>query len=85
MNTTTLMYTEASVIVREGWEILVETLGLQKATQFVILLERGKGDSIQEIVDYWGNANINEIYNQVQAWKTKQSSISRSIQQPIRV
>lgn len=81
MNTTTIMYTEANVIVREGWKILVEALGLQKATQFVILLERGKGDSIQEIADYWGSASIDEIYHQVQAWKTKQSSISHSFQQ----
>ncbi len=85
MNTTTLMYTEANAIVREGWKILVETLGLQKATQFVLLLERGKGDSIQEIADYWGNASIDEIYHQVQVWKTQQSATSRSIQQPVGV
>jgi len=83
MNTTSMMYTEANAIVREGWKILVETLGLQKATQFVILLERGKGDSIQEIADYWGKASIDEIYNQVRAWKIEQSSISHSIQQSV--
>ncbi len=58
-------------VVQEGWEILVEKLGLEKATQFVILLERGKGDSVQEINDYWGDASIDEIHNKVLAWKTR--------------
>jgi hypothetical protein len=59
-------------VVEEGWKILVEKLGLQKATQFVILLERGKGDSVQEINDYWGDTSIDEIHNQVMAWKARQ-------------
>ena len=61
-----------SNIIQEGWKILVEKLGLQKATQFVILLERGKGDSVQEINDYWGDASIDEIHNEVMAWKSTQ-------------
>lgn len=69
MSTTPLV---DSSVVQEGWKILVEKLGLQKATQFVILLERGKGDSIQEINDYWGDASIEEIHNQVMDWKTRQ-------------
>ena len=62
-----------SDIVQEGWKVLVAKLGLQKATQFVVLLERGKGDSVKEINDYWGNASIDEIYNQVSSWKVSQS------------
>lgn len=58
-------------IIEEGWKILVEKLGLHKATQFVILLERGKGDSVQEISDYWGNASIDEIHDKVTSWKTE--------------
>ena len=69
MNTTTI----ESDIVQEGWKVLVAKLGLQKATQFVVLLERGKGDSVQEINDYWGSISIDEIYNRVADWKTKQS------------
>jgi len=61
--------TEANAVIREGWKVLVEQMGLQKATQFVVLLERGKGDTIKEIADYWGDANIEEIYDQVMAWK----------------
>lgn len=57
-------------VVEEGWRVLVEQLGIQKATQFVMLLERGKGDSVQEINDYWGDTSIDEIHDQVTAWKT---------------
>ena len=67
MTTTTM---EANV-VQEGWNILVERLGLHKATQFVVLLERGKGDSVKEIADYWGNAGIEEIHQRVTDWKNK--------------
>ena len=59
-------------VVEEGWKVLVERLGIQKATQFVILMERGKGDSIQEIKDYWGDAGIGEIHDRVIEWKTGQ-------------
>jgi len=47
-------------------------LGIQEATQFVVLLERGRGDSVKEIADYWGQTSIDEIYAQVMAWKTRQ-------------
>jgi hypothetical protein len=63
--------TDTVAIIREGWNLLVEQLGLEKATQFVVLIERGKGDSVQEIADYWGNASIEEIHNQVIMWKAK--------------
>jgi len=66
--------TDTVAIIREGWNLLVEQLGLEKATQFVVLIERGKGDSVQEIADYWGNASIEEIHNQVLMWKAKRKS-----------
>lgn len=69
MSTTTLIDPH---LVEEGWKVLVEQLGIQKATQFVILLERGKGDSVQEINDHWGDTSIDEIHHQVTAWKTGQ-------------
>lgn len=69
MNTTTI----EKDIVQEGWKVLVAKLGLQKATQFVVLLERGKGDSVKEIGDYWGNADIDEIYNRIANWKANKA------------
>ena len=65
---------ETNRLTRQGWQVLVEQLGLQKATQFVVLLERGKGDSVQEIIDYWGDASIDEIHGQVMAWKVKRQA-----------
>ncbi len=74
MSATTVLNAEASGIVREGWKILVEKLGIKRATQFVVLLERGKGDSVKEIVDYWADASIDEIHNRVANWKATQAS-----------
>ena len=45
---------------------------IQKATRFVLLLERGQGDSVEEIAQYWGDRSINEIHHQVMMWKTQQ-------------
>lgn len=65
-------------VVREGWEILVKNLGLLKATQFVVLLERGKGDSVKEIAEYWGDATVDEIYDRVMEWKAKKQQNPKS-------
>ena len=66
-STTTAIDEDA--LVQEGWKTLVQRLGLQKATRFVVLLERGKGDSVKEISDYWGDSTLEEIHNQITAWK----------------
>ena len=71
MSTTAALYADAESIIREGWDILVDKLGIQNATQFIVLLERGKGDSVKEIAEYWGDANIEEIHNRVLEWKAK--------------
>lgn len=72
MNTTTAIPIDETAIIREGWKTLVAKLGIQKATQFVLLLERGKGDSVKEIAEYWGDASIDEIYDKVIDWKGRQ-------------
>jgi len=72
MSTLVQNYVDTAAVVREGWEILVKNLGLLKATQFVVLLERGKGDSVKEIAEYWGDATVDEIYDRVMEWKAKQ-------------
>jgi len=40
-----------------------------KAIQFVVLLERGKGDSVAEIKEYWGESSIDEIHARIMQWK----------------
>jgi hypothetical protein len=69
MSTSTAIQNEPSNLLREGWELLVKHLGLAQAIQFVVLLERGKGDSIAEIKEYWGEASIDEIHQRIMQWK----------------
>ena len=70
----TAVIAEANAVIREGWQVLVEQLGLLKATQFVVLLERGQGDSVQEIAAYWGDSSIDDIHSQVLAWKKERQA-----------
>jgi len=78
MNTAVQNYADTTTVVREGWEILVKHLGLLKATQFVVSLERGKGDSVKEIAEYWGDATVDEIYDRVMKWKAKKQQNPKS-------
>ena len=71
MSTAAVLEANAGDILREGWSALVDTLGIQKATRFVVLLERGKGDSVQEIAQYWGDSSIDEIHRQVSEWASR--------------
>ena len=63
------MPNETTDLMRKGWQVLVEYLGLPQALQFVVLLERGKGDSVKEIKEYWGDASIDEAYARILQWK----------------
>jgi len=78
MNVATLS-TEPEVILRDGWKVLVGTLGLQKATQFIVLLERGKGDTIEDIIAYWGDMSIEDIHNRIVAWRKKRKQSANAI------
>ena len=60
---------KSASLLREGWSLLVDRLGIQKATQFVILLERGKGDTVEEIIRYWGEKDIDDIHADVMSLK----------------
>jgi hypothetical protein len=73
MNTSSVLPSELADLVREGWELLVKHLGLPRAIQFVILLERGKGDSVEEIKEYWGEASIDEIHARIMQWKEQRA------------
>ena len=70
MNATTTLNPEAMLLLREGWRLLIEQLGLTKATQFVMLIERGQGDSVREMTEYWGDMTIEDIHHRVIQWKT---------------
>ncbi len=72
-DTAAVLEADAGDLVREGWKALVDKLGLLKATQFVVLLERGKGDTVEEIAQYWGNSNIDQIHERVSEWASSRS------------
>jgi len=40
--------------------------------QFIVSLERGKGDSVRVITEYWEDASVEEIHNQIMEWKAEQ-------------
>lgn len=56
-------------LIRKGWEILVQQMGISQATRFVVALERGEGDTILDVEKYWGNATVHEIHEQIMAAK----------------
>jgi len=58
-------------IIREGWEILVQQLGIDQATRFVVALERGEGDSILEIDKFWGDASVDDMHKRITDAKTR--------------
>ena len=57
--------TSADEIVKRGWDILVENLGITDATRFIVSFERGKGDSVQEIKKFWEDKRIEDIHAEI--------------------
>ena len=57
-------------IIREGWETLVKTMGVDKATRFVVAFERGEGDTVKEIKRFWRGKSLDEIYRTVNRRKS---------------
>ena len=79
MSTSTTLSNETTDLLRKGWKVLVEQLGLPQATQFVVLLERGKGDSVAEIKEAWGDASIDEIHARIMQWKNSAGTPSPTL------
>lgn len=70
MNTNAYALPNASPeLIRKGWEILVQQLGLSQATRFIVALERGEGDTIVDVEKYWGAASVRDIHEQIMAAK----------------
>jgi hypothetical protein len=45
-------------LIEEGWDALVERLGIAEATRFVMLLDRRTGGAAQHLRALWSNPNI---------------------------
>jgi len=58
-------------LIKEGWNILVQQLGLNQATRFVVALERGEGDTILDVERYWSDASVQNIHRQIMRAKAK--------------
>jgi hypothetical protein len=56
---------ESLRIVVLGWEALVEKLGYADATRFVMLLDKGSGDSVQYFRDLWEGKTAEDIYREM--------------------
>ncbi|ETR73047.1 MAG: hypothetical protein OMM_07180 [Candidatus Magnetoglobus multicellularis str. Araruama] len=69
MNATAAINPESISLLREGWRLLIAQLGIQKATKFIVLIERGQGDTVNEIANYWRDLSIDDIHRKVIDWK----------------
>ncbi|MBI4789413.1 MAG: hypothetical protein HY782_20480 [Chloroflexi bacterium] len=52
-------------LVSRGWDALVEKLGYADATRFVMLLDKGSGDSVKYFRDLWKDTSAEEIYRKM--------------------
>ncbi len=76
MSAVTTLPDETADLLRKGWKVLVEQLGLPQATKFVVLLERGQGDTVAEIKEYWGDTSIDDIHARIMQWKTPPTPVA---------
>ncbi|MBI4525449.1 MAG: hypothetical protein HY695_16735 [Deltaproteobacteria bacterium] len=56
-------------VIWEGWETLVEKIGIAKAARFLVAFQRGEGDSVNEIKRFWQGKSLDEIYRMVEREK----------------
>ena len=56
---------ESLRIIVLGWEALVEKLGYADATRFIMLLDKGSGDSVQYFRDLWKGKTAEDIYREM--------------------
>lgn len=52
-------------LVSRGWDALVEKLGHADATRFVMLLDKGSGDSVKYFRELWKDTSSEEIYRKM--------------------
>ena len=56
------MSAQDNSIVSRGWAALVEKLGYADATQFIMLLDKGSGDSVEYFRELWKDTSAEGIY-----------------------
>ena len=58
-------------IIKKGWNTLVDSLGIADATRFIVTFERGEGDSVKEIKEFWKDKSIEQIHKEILDAKRK--------------
>lgn len=58
-------------LISRGWNALVEKLGYADATRFVMLLDKGSGDSVKYFRELWNDASAEEIYQKMIAGRQR--------------
>jgi hypothetical protein len=61
-------------LVSRGWNALVEKLGYADATRFVMLLDKGSGDSVKYFRDLWKDQSAEEVHRRIVARRQKADS-----------
>lgn len=57
--------------IKKGWDALVNSLGLERATRFIVGLERGEGDSVKELKALWKGRSVRSIHREILEAKSK--------------
>ena len=52
-------------LISRGWDALVKEMGYADATRFVMLLNKGSGDSVKYFRELWKDTSAKEIYQKV--------------------
>lgn len=60
-----------SEIKKEGWDVLVEKLGIADATMFVMEHEKGYGDYTEDRKNIFAGKTINNIAQEINKLKSK--------------
>ena len=49
-------------LIEEGWDALVERLGVAEATRFIMLLDRRTGGALQHLRQVWSEPRTTQHY-----------------------
>ncbi len=56
-------------VIDRGIEVLIKELGRPETLKFILAIERGSGDSVEEFKELWGNKTAREIHQEIMAAK----------------
>ena len=76
-------FARSEIALRQtGYMALIQSLGYADAIRFLMQLSRGEGDSLEWQDRLFGDASVDELYEQAQEhWQRSRKSISRTLHQ----